>query len=99
MPIGFQELIVLFVVALLVFGPDKLPGMARSLGKAVTAFRKASSELTSAITHDPLGSPGESDSQAIGDEPAVDSPTIAPEQADSQHQPELANRDGVGDEP
>lgn len=39
--LGMQELIVIFVVALLVFGPQKLPELARSLGKGVAELKKA----------------------------------------------------------
>lgn len=38
--IGFQELIIIFVVALLVFGPDKLPEIAKTLGKWVVEIRR-----------------------------------------------------------
>lgn len=46
MKIGFTELLVVFVVALLVIGPDKLPLYAKRLGEALQAFRKASDEVT-----------------------------------------------------
>lgn len=39
--LGMQELIVIFVVALLVFGPQKLPEIARSLGKGMAELRKS----------------------------------------------------------
>jgi len=38
--IGFQELIIIFVVALLVFGPEKLPEIGRTLGKWVVEIRR-----------------------------------------------------------
>ena len=44
-PIGMQEMIALFVIALLLFGPKKLPELGRTLGKALTEFRRAKSEL------------------------------------------------------
>ena len=44
-PVGVQEMIVIFVVALLLFGPKKLPELGRTLGKAITEFRRASNEL------------------------------------------------------
>jgi len=44
-PIGVQEMIVIFVLALLLFGPKKLPELGRTLGKAITEFRRASNEL------------------------------------------------------
>jgi Tat protein translocase TatB subunit len=39
--LGMQELIVIFIVALLVFGPRKLPELAKSLGKGVAHLKKA----------------------------------------------------------
>ena len=46
MKIGFLELVVVFIVALLVIGPDKLPSFAQKLGKALQEFRKASADVT-----------------------------------------------------
>lgn len=42
--IGMPELIVIFVIALLVFGPGKLPEIGTGLGKAIRGFKKALSE-------------------------------------------------------
>jgi len=47
--IGVPELIIIFVVALIVFGPRKLPELGRSLGKGLAEFRRASNELRSTI--------------------------------------------------
>jgi TatA/E family protein of Tat protein translocase len=47
--IGFQELLVLMVIALLVFGPDKLPELGRRLGRALREFRRASDEFRTTI--------------------------------------------------
>ena len=49
MKIGIQELLVVFVVALIVLGPDKLPLYARKFGEALREFRKFSSEATKDI--------------------------------------------------
>ena len=46
-PLGWQEMVVLFVVALVLFGPKKLPELGRTIGKAITEFRRASNELKS----------------------------------------------------
>ncbi|MFQ5928967.1 MAG: twin-arginine translocase TatA/TatE family subunit [Acidobacteriota bacterium] len=43
--LGFPELVVIFIVALLVFGPRKLPELGRSLGKGLAEFKRASNEL------------------------------------------------------
>lgn len=47
--IGFQELILILVIALLVFGPKKLPELGRALGRAMREFRRASDEFRSTI--------------------------------------------------
>ena len=47
--IGFPELLVILVVALLVFGPAKLPELARSLGRGLAEFRRASSDLRESL--------------------------------------------------
>jgi len=52
MKIGFMEILVIFVVALLVIGPDKLPEYMKKLGVALREFKKASSELTKDIRED-----------------------------------------------
>ncbi len=49
MKIGVQELIIVFIVALIVIGPDKLPAYARKLGEALRQFKKYSSEATKEI--------------------------------------------------
>jgi TatA/E family protein of Tat protein translocase len=45
--LGFQEIIVIFMIALLVFGPRKLPELGKSLGKGLREFRKATNDLKS----------------------------------------------------
>ena len=39
--LGAPEMIVIFIVALLVFGPSKLPELGKSLGEAIRGFKKA----------------------------------------------------------
>ncbi len=51
-PIGVQEMIAIFVIALILFGPKKLPELGRTLGKALSEFRRAKNELKSTFeTH------------------------------------------------
>jgi sec-independent protein translocase protein TatA len=45
--IGMPEMVVIFILALLLFGPKKLPELGRTFGKALTEFRRASNELKS----------------------------------------------------
>ena len=43
--VGVQEMIVIFVIALVLFGPKKLPELGRTIRKAITEFRRASNDL------------------------------------------------------
>jgi len=47
--IGMPELIVIFLVALIFFGPRKLPELGRSLGKSLGEFKRATRELRSTL--------------------------------------------------
>ena len=50
--IGLQELFIILVIALLILGPDKLPDLARAIGKGIGEFRRATSELKDSINSD-----------------------------------------------
>jgi sec-independent protein translocase protein TatA len=43
--LGFSEVLVIFVVALIVFGPRKLPELGKSLGRGLAEFKRASNDL------------------------------------------------------
>ena len=47
--LGVPEILLIMVVALIVFGPRKLPEIGRTLGKALAEFRKATDDLKSTI--------------------------------------------------
>jgi len=47
--LGMPELIVIFVIALIVFGPRKLPELGRSLGRGIAEFKKATNELQNTL--------------------------------------------------
>jgi TatA/E family protein of Tat protein translocase len=55
--IGMPELLVILVVALLVLGPKRLPDIARSLGRGIAEFRKATSDLRNAVSPEPPSHP------------------------------------------
>jgi TatA/E family protein of Tat protein translocase len=47
--LGVPELILIFIVALIVFGPKRLPEIGRTLGKAMAEFKKATDDLKSTV--------------------------------------------------
>jgi sec-independent protein translocase protein TatA len=47
--LGMPELIVIFVIALVIFGPRKLPELGRSLGRGIAEFKKATNELQNTL--------------------------------------------------
>jgi len=51
--IGAPELIIIAIIALVIFGPGKLPEVAQSLGRGVREFRKAASDVNDAASLDP----------------------------------------------
>lgn len=48
-PLGFPELIFILVLALLIFGPKRLPEIGRTIGRGMAEFRKASTDLKRTI--------------------------------------------------
>jgi len=51
--IGMPELILVFVIALIVFGPKRLPEIGRQIGKAVQQFKRATMDLKEALEQEP----------------------------------------------
>ena len=47
--LGFQEIAVILVIALLIFGPRKLPEIGKTLGRSLGEFRRATSDLKKSI--------------------------------------------------
>jgi sec-independent protein translocase protein TatA len=47
--IGMPELIIIFTIALIIFGPRKLPELGRSLGRSLSEFKRASNELRNTL--------------------------------------------------
>jgi len=86
--IGMPELIIIFVIALLVFGPKELPKIGKTIGKAMGEFRRASDELKEGIQREidlaereqagATPSP-ETASSTVPAEPPVTAPESAPE--------------------
>ena len=51
--IGMSELLVILVIVLLVFGPKKIPELARNLSRGLNEFRRAAEEVKEELTLDP----------------------------------------------
>jgi sec-independent protein translocase protein TatA len=47
--IGMPELVIIFIIALIIFGPRKLPELGRSLGRSIAEFKRASNELKNTL--------------------------------------------------
>ena len=48
-PIGMPEMVVIAIIALIIFGPRKLPELGKSLGKSIAEFKRASNELKTTL--------------------------------------------------
>ena len=84
--IGPQEMIVIFVVALVVLGPEKLPGLGRAIGKGLAEFRRASAELRGSLEREMQNI--EHEHEAKQKQSAPETPA-APIMASSVHDSEL----------
>jgi TatA/E family protein of Tat protein translocase len=99
--IGLQELALIFVIALLVFGPKNLPQLGRSLGRAMREFRRASDEFRSTIETNLQMNEPDPPPAPVTSEPAEASPSpLAQAEAlpDSVLDPH-APAEGAGTEP
>lgn len=73
--IGSTELVVILVFGFLLFGPDKLPQMGRTIGRALRQFRETQEKLTAVVQTevvDPMAAAAQSGAKKAGVAPAVD---------------------------
>jgi sec-independent protein translocase protein TatA len=82
-PIGMQELVIIFVIALIVFGPRKLPELGKSLGRSINEFKRASNELRSTL---------EDEVRLEEQRTATTPPRTAPSEASREASPEPVAR-------
>ena len=76
-PIGFPEMLVIAVLALLIFGPRKLPELGRSVGKALAEFRRASADIRFTIEEEMREVERQAQKAAREVEQAVEAPAEA----------------------
>ena len=74
--IGFGELILILLVALIIWGPRRIPEIARTLGRMVHALKKASSDMTTEITREIEEEKDPSLSKEVSSDKSEDSPGI-----------------------
>jgi sec-independent protein translocase protein TatA len=88
--ISIWELLIILIVVLIVLGPNRLPGVARNLGKAIRTIKNASSSFTAAITKEieaapDKKSPAEKDTPPKNEKPSSAYPgTVGAQKKQSQ---------------
>jgi len=96
--LGFGEILLIFVLALVVFGPKKLPEFGRSIGRALAEFKKASEEFQESIKAEmkevEKASPLD-ELKKIGQEMDVAKQASAPEPATAEQDKEKASKEKV----
>ena len=87
--IGTPELIIILVVALIILGPQKLPGLAKSLGRSLREFQKAAEDVKDSLTRD-LREEGDADDLLDAGRIEAASPVEPPVESPSEPSPEPA---------
>jgi len=78
--IGMQELVLILVIALIILGPKNLPDVAKSLGKALNEFKRATGDIKESlgVDHNSLGSIKKSFDVMNDSQPVTGTSTSAP---------------------
>lgn len=93
--IGFGEIILILIVALIVLGPQRIPEFARTLGKALRTLRKATTDLTATVARElevkesnrPPSQPKEATRAETGQTPTAVGQASSPGQDDQPTKP------------
>lgn len=73
-PLGFTEILFILLLALLLFGPRRLPELGRMLGKGLMEFRRASTDLRTTIEDEARSL----ERETLGDSKATPTPPVSP---------------------
>ena len=81
--IGMPELIIILVIALIIFGPRKLPELGKSLGRSLNEFKKASQDLQNTLEQE-IKIEEEKERETARPKPVEPEPTVARDDDDHQ---------------
>jgi TatA/E family protein of Tat protein translocase len=95
--IGMPELIIILVIALIIFGPRKLPELGRSLGKSIGEFKRASNELRSTLEEEiRIEEQRERATPAAATSAAATAPSPTPQPASDEEPTPVSRTNGSG---
>jgi sec-independent protein translocase protein TatA len=95
--IGMPELIIIFGIALIIFGPRKLPELGRSLGKSINEFKRASNELKNTLDEEIRVEEARSTERQRPAEPARPHPVDPQPDHDADDEAQSVPRQSSGD--
>ena len=89
--IGMPELIIILVIALIIFGPRKLPELGKSLGRSLNEFKKASQDLQNTLEQE-IKIEEEKEKEAAKPKPVEPEHTVSHHDGDEHHQGQTVSR-------
>jgi TatA/E family protein of Tat protein translocase len=89
--IGMPELIIILVIALIIFGPRKLPELGKSLGRSLNEFKKASQDLQNTLEQEIKIEEEKEKEAKVAPKPAEPERAAAHDEAD-HHQDQTVSR-------
>lgn len=97
--VGVPELIIIFTIALIIFGPRKLPELGKSLGKSLAEFKRASNELKNTLDEEIRMEERRSAERQEPPRVATHTPVVPVETAASAAEPDHDDHDTIGSVP
>ncbi len=91
--VGVPELIIIFTIALIIFGPRKLPELGKSLGKSLAEFKRASNELKNTLDEE-IRIEEQRSAQRAADPTPVPSPPAESEATPDHHAASVPRHNG-----